>query len=109
MRPADYPIGFTNGRDDMGALVIRQRFTSLRLSDRKHSNRRGLAACQELGRLPAQNRTYGHNDAALDYILQFPDITWPGMAFQALHYLGRNCLYDLTLLSGKLLHEVSRE
>jgi hypothetical protein len=93
----------------MRTLGIGQRFHAYRLGHYGYANLRCRARFQALRRLPAENWARGHDDAALDRILQFSDITWPVVVFQGRHDLIRDSVDHLALLLSKLSDEVFRE
>ena len=52
-----------------------------------------------------QNVVSTQNDSAFDYILQLPDIAWPGMVCQHAHRLRREASGNGTMLPGKTPQE----
>ena len=73
------------------------------------ANRHSFAASQVFCRLPAQHRPHGHDDAAFDDILQFPDVTWPVIVLQSSHYIIRNSVDHFALLSSELFDKMFRQ
>jgi hypothetical protein len=90
----------------MRALGIGQRLDAHRHGDSGYSNGRDLIPRQVLGRMATQDGASRHDDAALDDILQFSDITRPVMVFQSRHHVIGDSVDHLALPFGERLNKV---
>src|SRR5579864_1328393 len=65
-----------------------------------------IHAHQRVHGLAAQCQSLRDDDPALDYVLQFPDISRPVMVFEHAHHVFGNSMDRLTLLPGELFDKV---